>query len=141
MDKKGILTIDFTFTVMFILIISLFFLNMGLNNIEISNNLEENIESRMILDKIANSINQVNANGESYSKKITIPSEISNERFEIIVSNRNITIETNNKGSTTIFPILLIDNDEIAIYEKKLFSGRDYLISKNNKSEIKIMEC
>ncbi|WP_409200970.1 hypothetical protein [Methanobrevibacter sp. DSM 116169] len=139
MNNKGFLSIDFIFSIAFILIIAIIFLSLGLNNLEVSKNINENIESRLILDNIASSINQVISSGNGYTKEISTPDNIKNKSYKITIKSKNITLDVNNKkGLSTIIPINLVDNNDIRINEKVLYNNRSYLIiNKDNNINIR----
>ena len=142
MDNKGLFSIDFLFTIAFMLIIGLLFLNLGESNLNSSINLEENVESRLLINKIANSINKVNSNGKGFLEIIQIPQNISSKSYMIIINKNSVTIDINNKkGTSFIFPINLVDNNGIIIQEKRIYSGNDYIIQEVSTGKINIREC
>ena len=141
MENKGFFSIDFIFTLSFILIIGILFLNLADNNIKSSINLEENVESRIVLNKIANSINEVNSNGEGFSKIIETPNNISGKNYLIIISSKDISLEINNKkGINFLLPFKLVDTNGIEILERKIYSGNNYIIEKVSNDKINIRE-
>jgi hypothetical protein len=141
MDNKGIFSIDFLISLMFILIISIAFLSLVENNVKTPSNIDSSVENRLLLDLVANSINQVSSTGSGFSKIIKTPPNISSKSYLITVYNKNVTIESNNnKGVSSIFPIQLVDNNGLNIYEKKLYNGQTYVIQSLENNTINIRE-
>lgn len=130
MDEKGFISIEYLFSIFIILIIALGLLFFTSESIESINNIENSVHHRLILDKVANSISQVNAKGEGYSVRINLDSEP--EGYEITVEKNKLTMEFSNKrGETLILPINI--NSKYVLY-----SGESYVISKNDKGKIVI---
>lgn len=139
MDYKGFLSIDFLFIFFLILIIATAFLYYGENSIRSGENIESNIEGRIFLDKIANLINQVSSNGPGYSKTINLPNNISDKSYLLIVKSNKIILEYGNKrGTSSIFPVHLINNENLIVDEIKLYNGNIYLIERKDEGKLKI---
>ena len=123
MDKKGFISIEYLFLIFIVLIIAvglLFFTSASIGS----------TNHRLILDYVANMINQVNANGVGYSVLIHLDSK--QGFYEISVEKNKLTIEfSNKKGETLVLP-LKIDS------KYKLYSGRSYIISKDEDGKIVI---
>lgn len=141
MDSKGIINIEILFCsiiVIFLLIINLPLLE---QNIERNMQIEENSKGRILIDSIANDINQVNSNNYGFEKKITLPNSINNQHYSILVNNNEIIIEFNNKkGNSKINPIKMVDSNNNTINGKQLFKGNSYIIKKtlvnNNQTHL-----
>ena len=130
MDKKGFISIEYLFLIFIVLIIAVGLLFFTSASIGSTNNIADNVEHRLILDYVANMINQVNANGEGYSIWIYLDSKPG--FYEIDVEKNKLTIEfSNKKGETLVLPLKIES-------KYKLYSGRSYLISKNDDVEIVI---
>ena len=130
MDKKGFISLEYLFLVFIVLIIALGLLFFTQSTIESSNNIESNMEHRLILDKTANLINQVNAHGEGYSVYFHLDSKPG--YYEITVEKNRLTVEfLNKKGESLILPI---STDE----KYKMYSGRSYFVSKTDNGKIVI---
>ena len=131
MDSRGIATIDFLFTIFLTLIIAISTLSLIETNLNTEKSIEEDVSGRMILEKVANSINQVNSNLPGNIQEIHLPNNISGYSYVITVRSNHITLEFNNKkGRTVIFPINLVDFNMEYINEIKLYSGENYKIKK-----------
>ena len=72
MDNRGFISIEYLFSVFVILIIAILLLFFLQSAIESSLNMQDSLSHRLILDDVANTISQVNSNGEGYSKSITL---------------------------------------------------------------------
>lgn len=130
MDKKGFISIKYLLSIFIILIIALGLLFFTQSQIESSNNIENNVQHRLILDNMANLINQVNSHGEGYSVYAHLDSKPG--YYVITVEKNKLTMEfSNKKGETFVLP-LKTDVDY------KLYSGGSYLISKTNDGKIVI---
>lgn len=71
MDNNGIFSIDYLFSLFMLIIIAIAFLSYSENYIDTFENIKLNIEGRIILDKVANSINQINSNGQDTLKLLS----------------------------------------------------------------------
>lgn len=82
------------------------------------------------MDNLANCINQINSNGEGFSKKVLLPQK--EYAYKITVEKSKLTIEySNKKGEMAILPADINRNYE-------LYGGRSYLIE-NRDGEIVII--
>ena len=130
MDEKGFISIEYLFSIFIILIIASSLLFFTHSAIESSNNIENNVQHRLVLDNLAALINQVNTHGKGYSAYVHLDSKPG--YYVIIVEKNKLTIEfSNKKGQTILLPLK-------TGAEYKLYSGRSYLISKTNDGEIVI---
>ncbi|WP_298498705.1 hypothetical protein [uncultured Methanobrevibacter sp.] len=130
MDNKGFISIEYLFSIFVILIITLPLLFFTQSIIESSHNVEDSVTHRIILDDVANSISQVNSNGEGYSKLIYLKSDVG--YYEITVENGKLTMEYDGKKGETSLPLSNFDS------KYKIHSGRSYVISKNQDGRIVI---
>ena len=73
MDKKGVISLEAIFSIFIILLIVASILFYAQSNFESDKNIESSFSHRLILDNLANCINQVNSNGEGFSKKVLLP--------------------------------------------------------------------
>ena len=64
MDDKGFISIEYLFSIFVILIIAIPLLFLSQSAIESSLNMQDSVSHRLILDDVANTISQVNSNGE-----------------------------------------------------------------------------
>ena len=130
MDEKGFISIEYLFSIFIVLIIAVGVLFFTLTTIESNKNIENSVSSRLTLDYVANLISQVNANGEGYYIYLHLDSKPG--YYKITVEKNKLTIQSwNRKGEKLVMP-LKIDSK----YE--LYSGNDYLISKNDEGKIVI---
>jgi len=132
MDSKGISTVDFIFTIFLSLIIVIVGLNLIGNNLEDEVIMEEELNGRMIVDSIANSINEVNSNNLGHIQEISLPKNISNKSFSITINQNEVLIEFGNrKGESTIFPTRLANSNKDIVNEIKLYPGESVKIQKS----------
>lgn len=128
MDEKGFISIEAIFSIFIILIIATSLLFYSQMNLESSKNIESNFNHRLILDNLANCINQVNSNGDGFSKEITLTEK--GYSYKITVEKSKLSIEYGNKkGEVAILPIDISRNYE-------LYSGHSYKIEKNDEEII-----
>ena len=130
MDNKGFISIEYLFLVFVILIIIIPLLFLSQSSIESNLNIEDSVSHRIVLDDVADAISQVNSNGKGYSKYIKLPSDVG--YYEMTVENNKLTIEYGSKKGETLLPLLNIDS------KYKLYSGKSYLISKNDEGKLVI---
>ena len=143
MDSKGIVTVDFLFTIFLTLIIAISALSLIETNLNSEKSIEEDVNGRIILEKVANSINEVSSNLEGNIQEVHLPNNISNYSYIITVKSNDIDLEFyNKKGKSAIFPVNLVDFNMEHLNEIKLYSGEDYKIKKsldeNNMAVIQI---
>ena len=130
MDDKGFISIEYLFSIFIVLIIALGLLFFTQSTIESNNNIENNVEHRLILDNLASRINQVNSHGEGYSTYVHLDSKAG--YYEITVDWDKLTMKYSNRvGEAPIIPIS-------TPYKYKLYSGRTYLISKTENGRVVI---
>ena len=130
MDNKGFISIEYLFSIFVIFLIAIPLLFLSQSAIESSFNMEDSVSHRLILDDVANSISQVNSNGEGYSKFIKLPSD--RGYFEITVENGKLTIQYGDKKGETLIPMSNFDS------KYKLYSGHSYTISKGDEGKLVI---
>ena len=141
MDSKGIINLELLFCTLIIILFLIINFPMIEENLNSNIEIEENNECRLLLNRIANSINEVNSRGYGFNKKIRLPESINENHYSIIVKNNEIIIEFNNKkGRSQINPINLVDSNNKTMDSVQLFKGRTYLIEKrlinDNKTHI-----
>ena len=73
MDNQGFISVEFLFSLFIILIVATGLIVYSQNTINSSLNIESEFNHRLILDDVANTLNQVDSNGEFYSKYIKLP--------------------------------------------------------------------
>ena len=125
MDNKGIISIEYLFSLFILIIIALGVLFFASSAISSSLNIEDGITHRLILDEVANQISQVNSNGAGYSKYIRLPSD--KGYFEITVERNRLTMEYDDKKGETLMMLANMDS------RYKLVSGKSYLITKTDE--------
>jgi len=130
MDNKGFISVEYLFSIFIALIIAIGLLFYASSSIMSTFNIDDNVEHRIILDNVANSISQVNSNGAGYSKMIELPSDVG--YYEITVEKDKLTMKYGNKEGETLMPLLNIDNSY------KLHSGRKYYVAKSSEGKIVI---
>ncbi len=141
MDYNGFLSIEFMFYIFLILILSIGFL--FLVDMTIQSNIKEsiNVDSRLFLDSVANLINQVSSNGEGYSKEFILPNSIGSNSYLLIIKSNEVVLEfSNKKAKSIIFPISLVDNEELSISQLKFYHGETYLVEKMGNNKIRIIK-
>ncbi len=130
MDDKGFISVEYIFSLFLMLIIASSLLFYSSSIINSSINIEDTASHRLVLDDVSNVINQVNSNGNGYSKYIKLPSD--KGYFEITVDKSKLTIDYDGKKGESMIPLLNIDS------KYKLISGKGYYISKTDDGKIVI---
>lgn len=141
MDYKGFLSVEFMFYIFLIFLVSIGFL--FLVDVTVQSNMDEslNVESRLFLESVADLINQVSSNGEGYSKELILPDSICGNPYLLTIKSNEVVLEiSNKKAKAIIFPISLVDNEEISINQVKLYHGGTYLVEKIDKGKIRIIK-
>lgn len=132
MDSRGIITVDFLFSIFLSLAIIIIGLNLIGNNLEDERIIEEELNGRIIIDSIANSINEVNSNNLGHIQEINLPKNIFNKSFSITISQNKVLIEFGNrKGESVIFPVRLANINKDIVNEIKLYPDESYKIQKS----------
>ena len=130
MDNQGFISVEYLFSFFLILIIATGFLVYSANTINSSLNIESNINHRLILDDVANSINQVDSHGEFYSKYIKLP--VTDEYYVLTLQGNKLIIEFDNKKGEALLPFV----DSYSTY--KMYPGNIYVIEKTHEGKILI---
>ena len=130
MDNQGFISVEFLFSIFIILIIAMSLLVYSYNAMNSSLNIESNINHRLILDNVADSINQVDSQGEFYSKDIKLPT--TSESYVITLDNNKLIIEYDNKKGETLLPFIY----SYSTY--KMYPGHIYTIEKTSEGKILI---
>lgn len=130
MDNQGFISIEYLFSIFVILIIAISLLFFSQSAIESSLNMQDSLSHRLILDDVANTISQVNSNGEGYSKSVTLPPNVG--YYEITVERDKLTIEYDDKKGETLLLLTNIDS------KYKMHSGHSYTISKVDDGKLVI---
>lgn len=130
MDNKGFISVEYLFSMFIILIIACGLLFFSTSAIESSNNIGNNVNHRLVLDSVANSISQVNSNGAGYSKYINLPDL--GDFYEITVDKDKLTISYGSKKGETLISLIKIDS------KYKLYGGHGYRIEKTEDGKIVI---
>ncbi len=121
---------EYLFSIFIVLIIASGLLFFTQATIESNNNIENNVENRLILDNLAGLINQVNSHGEGYSAYVHLDSKAG--YYEITVERDKLTMKNSNRiGETQVLPLKIPS-------KYKLYSGRTYMISKTEDGRIVI---
>ena len=141
MDSKGLMNIELLFCTLIIILLLIVTLPIIEENLNSNMEIEENSEGRLLLNHIANSINEVNSKQYGFEKKIRLSQSIDGNHYSILVNNHEAIIEFNNKkGKSHINPIRLVDDNNQTIDSVQLYNGRVYLIEKivvnDNKTHI-----
>ncbi|MBQ2962293.1 hypothetical protein [Methanobrevibacter sp.] len=151
MDSKGIINIELLFCTLIIILVLIINLPMIEENLDSNLEIDENSEGRLLLNHVSDSINEVNSKEYGFNKKIRLPESINGYHYSILVNNREVIIEFNNKkGKSYINPIKLVDGNNKTMENVQLYNGRSYLIKKTlindnkthtiNQSSIEIMQ-
>ena len=131
MDSKGIMNIELLFCTLIIILLLIINLPMIEKNIHSNMEIDENSESRLLLDHISNSINEVNSKEYGFSRILRLPQSINGNYYSILINHNEVIIEFNNKkGKSYINPVNLVDANNNTINHIQLFNGRTYLIKK-----------
>lgn len=130
MDNQGFISVEFLFSLFIILIVATGLLVYSQNTINYSLNIESEFNHRLILDDVANTLNQVDSNGEFYSKYIKLPK--TNKNYVLILEKNKLTIDYDDKEGEMTVPFI----EPYSIY--KMYPGRIYLIEKTHEGKILI---
>ena len=130
MDNKGFISVEFLFSLFIILIVAAGLLVYSQNTINSSLNIESDMNHRLILDNVANTINQVDSQGEFYSKYLKLP--ITDKNYVLTLDRNKLTIEYDNKKGEMFVPFI----DSYSSY--KMYPGHIYVIEKTHEGKILI---
>lgn len=130
MDNQGFISVEFLFSLFIILIVAAGLLVYSQNTINSSLNIESDMRHRLILDNVANTINQVDSQGEFYSKYLKLP--ITDKNYVLTLDKNKLIIEYDNKKGEMSVPFI----DSYSSY--KMYPGRIYVIEKTHEGKILI---
>lgn len=138
MNNKGFISIQYLFSIFFLILIAIFILSLSFNSISSQQNIENHLSSRILLDAVSDNINQVSSNGEGYSKEIKLPAKISGNQYKIKVAKNSIVFYGGGKmAKNKIQPVILV-KDSMKVNEIELYSGNNYVIRKYEDSKLSI---
>lgn len=131
LDKNGQLNIEFLFCSILLTLILITFIPYLTQNITTNQNIEENLEGRLLLNQISEELNQINSNSYGFSKYIKLPETVGKYNYILTIKKNEVILEYNDKkGNIKINPINLIDQNNESLNEKRLFNGGNYKITK-----------
>ncbi len=130
MDNKGFISVEFLFSLFIILIVACGLLVYSQNAMNSALDIESDLNHRVILDAVANDINQVDSHGEFYSKNIKLPS--TGKNYVLTLEKNKLTIEYDNKKGERYVPLI----EPYSSY--KLYPGNIYVIEKTHEGKILI---
>ena len=130
MDNQAFISVEFLFSLFIILIIATGLLIYSQNTMSSSLNIESEFNHRLILDNVANTISQVDSNGEFYSKYLKLP--ITDKNYVLTVEKNKLIIEYDNKKGEMMIPFI----EPYSTY--KMYPGHIYLIEKTHEGKILI---
>ncbi|MBR5954671.1 MAG: hypothetical protein IK021_04580 [Methanobrevibacter sp.] len=130
MDNQGFISVEFLFSLFIILIIATGLLIYSQNTMSSSLNIESEFSHRLILDNVANTINQVDSNGEFYSKYLKLP--VTGKNYVLTLEKNKLTIEYDNKKGEMMVPFI----EPYSTY--RMYPGHIYLIEKTHEGKILI---
>lgn len=138
MNDKGFISIQYLFSIFLLVLIAIFILSLSFNSIASEQRVENHLTSRMVLDSVSDSINQVSSNGEGYSKEITLPDRILGSSYVLKVSKKDILFHGGDRmARNDIMPIVLVKYG-LKVDDVELYSGNSYVIKKHNDGEVSI---
>lgn len=139
-DKKALMSLDFLFSFIILIIISTLILGFVYSNLSNIYSDDENIQERLILDKVASEINTVSSKDQGYSTVIHLKKDVYGYSYYIRVNKNRITLyDTFNRLDSSIYPITIKNKYGSPISYINLNSGCDYNVSKekiNNQTFI-----
>ena len=128
--------VDFIFTIFLLLIILIISLNLLNSTFSDDKQVEINLISRSLIDKVGNSINSVNSKNVGTIKEVTLPNNISSLPYSIAVRENEVIISIlSRKGETSIHPVKLANIYGNIVNEIKLYPGESYKIKKSINSD------
>ena len=130
MDNQGFISVEFLFSIFIILIIATGLLLYSQNTVNSTLNVVTDLNHRVILDDVANTINQVDSQGEFYSKDIKLP--ITDKNYVLTLEKNRLTIEYDNKIGEMFVPFI----EPYSTY--KMYPGHIYVIEKTHEGKILI---
>lgn len=130
MNNQGFISVEFLFSLFIILIVATGLLFYSQNTINSSLNIETEFNHRLILDDVANTVNQVDSNGEFYSKYIKLP--VTNKNYVLTLEKNKLTIEYDDKKGEMYVPFI----ESYSTY--KMYPGRIYQVEKTHDGKILI---
>lgn len=140
MDQKGVLSGDLILTCLMTIIIAISLISIVSDRIDKANNIEKISEAKILTEKIASAINDINAKKGS-EIKIQMPSSIGNSSFyKVSVDSSGVYIEFDGlKGKSFIYPANII-NENTKEGKIEMYPGKTYVLkNKPIESHISII--
>ncbi|MDP3623667.1 MAG: hypothetical protein Q8R66_07035 [Methanobacteriaceae archaeon] len=135
MDQKGALAGDFILSFFITIIISIGLISIVSDRIDHANTSEKLSEARILTEKIASTLNNVQT-GTGNEIKIKMPENIGNSSdYTISINSSGVYIEIEGlKGKSEIYPTVIM-NEIKSSSQVTLYPGKSYLIQ-NDPSNI-----
>ena len=146
MDQKGALAGDFILAFFITIILSLGLISIVSDRIDHANDAEKLSKSRILTEKIASAINDVQK-GTGNEIKIKMPEKIGNSSNYIVsINSSGVYIEIEGlKGKSEIYPTIIINEITKNSAKSILYPGKSYLIQNDPSNihlrTITIKEC
>ncbi len=136
MDKKGFISIQYLFSIFLILTIAIGLLYFTASSLQTTENIQKQDQIRLIVDEVADQINQVNSNGEGYSKVIHMPDYQTS--YKIVVFKNYVKIDCGSRmAKSRILDCNLVNGNGITTDKIEMYSENSYLLLNNGDLMIK----
>ncbi|WP_040682683.1 hypothetical protein [Methanobrevibacter boviskoreani] len=129
-DNIGVISIDFLFSYAVLILITAVLLSFAYSNLGNINSEEQNLEERLILDSLSDSINSVSLNKVGYSRKISLKGDVQGYPYTVQVYNNHLILyDKFNSLESIIIPVNIKTFTGTTAYSFRLDSGSTYLLT------------
>ena len=133
-DNNGIVTAEFILASLIVLIIISSVISVIFERMETASTMDELGNARMICEKVAETINKVYSSGDGHTITLNLPSNISNQKYEIKVNSSGVYIFIEGMvGKSQINPKRITKSNKLIEANVWMHGNRSYII-KNIKS-------
>ena len=129
MDSRGIMTIDLIFASLLILIIIGGILSVVSERMDAVSSTDKLGNARMITENVAESINKVYSGGNGHTVTISLPANISNRNYYLMVNSSGIFVLIDGMvGKSFINPKKISYSDKLIESTVSMYGNRSYII-------------
>ncbi len=133
MEDRGTLSMELIFTTLFFIFILTGMVSVVSDRLDVTNRTEELLDARMLVETVANSINNVYTAGNGQNMDIVLPPTVGNSSYKLLVNSSGVYIEVEGmKGKAAILPMKIRDGLSNTSHKIEMLPGRTYSI-KNEK--------
>lgn len=136
MDEQGHLTVDFLITMLLMIILGMGMVTIISERMDMVYETEKLSEARFLAEKVASTVNKVNAGGNGHEIRMTLPENLGKSSYLLWVNSSGVYVEQGGrKGKAAIYPVTIWFNSSYGP-GYRMMPGKTYrLLNKRNNGK------